>query len=113
MIFKVTAKNQNFEMYAGDTKNIEVTIAGVNLTGASVKWALKRTVYEADAVISKDTTGGISITNASGGVFVIALAPGDTTSLSGDYYHEAEITDSASNVSTVFTGKATINLSGV
>lgn len=109
----MTVKNQNFEMYAGDTKNIEITISSVNLAGASVKWAAKKTIYDAVPALYKDTAGGITITDAAAGKFTIALAPADTADLSGKYYHEAEVTDQSGNVSTVTTGTITINLSGV
>lgn len=109
----MTVKNQNFEMVAGDTKNIVIPVSNVNdLAGASVKWALKKTVYDASNAVYKDTaSGGISI---SGTTFTVALAPADTVALRpGDYYHEAEVTDAAGNVSTVTTGKVTISPTGV
>lgn len=49
----MTAKNQNFEMVAGDTKNIIVTVTGTDLTGASIKWAMKRSVNSTTADVSK------------------------------------------------------------
>jgi hypothetical protein len=109
----MTAKNQNFEMVAGDTKNVVVTVAGTDLTGATIKWALKKSVSSTVANVSKTTSDGISISDAAGGVFTIALAPADTVNLKNDYYHEAEVTDQQGNVSTVMTGRISILLSGV
>ena len=109
----MTAKNQNFEMFAGDTKNIDVTVAGVNLAGSTVKWAMKKTIYSAAPDVAKDTVDGITVTDPNGGRFTISLLPSETRSLSGTYYHEAEITDANGNVSTIFTGTITINRSGV
>jgi hypothetical protein len=110
----VATKNQNFEMFAGDTKYIVVTVSNVNLTGASVKWAMKKTIFNATPDVHKDTvSGGINITDAAAGKFTITLAPTDTTDISGSYYHEAEVTDAIGNVSTVLAGTVTINRSGV
>lgn len=111
----MTVKNQNFEMVAGDTKNIVITVAIADITGASVKWALKKSVFSASNAVYKDTaTGGVSITDAAAGKFTVALAPSDTVTLKpGDYYHEAEVTDAAGNVSTVTTGKVTLLPTGV
>jgi hypothetical protein len=107
----VAAKNQNFEAYKGDTRNISVSVedddgAAVDLTGATIKWAAANTPTSV-AVISKQTGGsGISITDASGGVFVITLQPADTASLRArTYYHEAQVTDAGGVISTVLTGK--------
>lgn len=107
----MTAKNQNFEMYAGDTKTVTVTVSGVDLTGASVKWAAKKSIYNVEPDIYKETADGLMI--AASDSFVIALAPEDTAALVGSYYHEAEVTDAAGNVSTVMTGTVKIERSGV
>jgi hypothetical protein len=110
----MTTKNQNFEMVAGDSKNVIVTVSDADLTGATIKWAMKRSVSSATANVSKDTTsGGISISDATGGIFTISLIPADTSALKGDFYHEAEITDAQNNVSTVMTGRISILPSGV
>jgi hypothetical protein len=111
----LTAKNQNFEMFQGDTKNIVVTVTGTDLTGASIKWAMKRSVSSTVVDVSKSIGNGISITSASptSSVFEIKLDPADTINLKGDYYHEAEVKDAQNNVSTVMTGRISIQLSGV
>lgn len=58
--------------------------------------------------------GGVSITDAANGKFTVTLAPADTKTLAvGTYYHEAEVTDSLGNVSTVTVGKVTLIASGV
>lgn len=101
----MTQKNQDFEMYAGDTKKINVTAtengSPMDLTGATIKWGI---VKNSVKVVSKDLTNGISITNPLGGNFTITLNPADTSTINGNYYHEAEVTDSVGNISTIMTG---------
>ncbi|MCU6709348.1 hypothetical protein M6D81_11580 [Paenibacillus sp. J5C_2022] len=104
------ATGQDFTLTAGDTRNIEVTVDSVNLSGATVKWAVKKTVYDAEYVLYKDTDAGITVTGAAAGEFTIPLKPEDTAGLSGNYVHEAEITDASGNVSTILTGTMTVKL---
>lgn len=112
-------KKQDFKMYAGDTKDIVVTVktasgAVVDLSSASVKWALKRHTHGPHDVFKKTGGGGITITDVLGGVFTVRLNSIDTKDLhQGRYYHEAEVTDMQGNVSTVMTGTVTLEHSGV
>lgn len=103
----MTAVNQNFTMYSGDTKILIIPITkadntAADLTNASIKWGL----YDEDGTerVSK-VTGAMTIT---GNEIRITLDPVDTQSLSGAYFHECELTDQYDNVSTLFTGMATI-----
>jgi hypothetical protein len=105
----VTAINQNFSMYAGDTKNLVITMPE-DLTGCTVKWGLRQRQYSTENFISKTTSDGISI---NGTEITIKLAPADTQALAGTYFHECEVTDQLGNVSTIFTGMGTISKSGV
>lgn len=107
----MAARNQNFQMHKGDTRTVTVAVVddddiAVDLTGATVKWAVANTPTSA-TLISKQTGGlGISVTDAVGGVFVITILPADTSSLRArTYYHEAQVTDGSGVVSTVLTGK--------
>lgn len=111
--------NQNFNMFAGNTKRIVVTVmneAGTdpeNLTGASVRWAMKQSAYSPQSIIVKDPDNDTSITDALAGKATILIRPEDTQGLVGAFYHEAEVTDKDGNVSTVLTGTVTINKSGM
>jgi hypothetical protein len=114
----MTAVNQNFSMTAGDSKNVVITVSNdegiaLNLTGASVKWALKKRVTSTENELYKTNTDGITITDAANGVITIKLVPVDTTTLNGTYHHECEVTDANGNVSTVTVGSASISRSGV
>lgn len=110
----MTSENQNFEMYEGEDKTLTITVvdvagAAVNLTDATIKWQVKRNVDDTSPLIEKTTAGGITITDAEGGVFTIALADTDTANLGGEgYHHEAEVTDVSGNISTVTRGVMTI-----
>jgi hypothetical protein len=105
---------QNFSMSEGDTKVLECTLldgdgAIVDLTGASIRWKLARSVH-APALISKATSdGGVEIVApASLGRFNVLLAPTDTEGKPGTYYHEAEVIGSDGAIETVLTGTATL-----
>ncbi|OMF35276.1 hypothetical protein BK133_11270 [Paenibacillus sp. FSL H8-0548] len=108
----MTARNQNFVMYAGDTVEIEVPVANTDLTGVTIKWAMKRSV-KGDNTLYRETPSGIEITDAAAGIFMIKLESIDTKDLIGSFYHEAELMDAIGNVSTIMTGTITIKPSGV
>lgn len=96
-------------MFSGDTKTIEVTVRDelavvVDLTGASIQWKLAKSPASQSTKISKSTTSGITITDATNGVFQVSLDAADTANLSGTYYHEAEVLDASSNKTTVMSG---------
>lgn len=113
----MTRKNQYFSMVAGDDQDLVVTVkneAGVvvDITGSTIKWAMKKTV-NGQAQVSKTTTSGITLTTPSSGVFTISLGSVDTQTLSGRYYHEAELTNNIGKKKTIMTGFANIEPSGV
>ena len=103
---------QNFDMFSGDDKVLVVTVkdlagVAVNLTGASITWKLADSLT-GTVRATKTTAAGIAITDAADGVFEVTVADADTATLSGSYYHEAEVTDSSGRDSTVVFGNITI-----
>jgi hypothetical protein len=109
----MTHKVQNFEIHAGDSRDIVVTVVDsqggvVDLTGATIAWHLAQSARAAAPAVAKSLGAGIAITDGANGVFTISLDPADTAALSGLYYHEAEVTDAAGHRSTVLTGVATV-----
>lgn len=113
----MTYSNQDLLLWSGDDKVITVTVydnddAIVNITSATITWQLSHNVSSA-ALISKTVGSGISLSDPSNGQFTITLDPADTASLSGRYYHEAEITDIGGNVSTAMVGHATIKTDAI
>ena len=103
----------NFVMTAGDDKTLVVTVkdangTAVNITGASIKWQCARSFGKASD-ISKTTSSGISITDGANGVFTVTLTAANTESLRGNFYHEAQLTDSGGAISTVLFGTMKVN----
>ena len=99
-------------MYSGDTVSIAVTVtdsttgAAVNLTGASMTWALA-TAPGATALVTKTSADGdITVGGAGSNVATVALEPTDTATLTaGVYTHELQVTDGGGNVYTVYQGR--------
>lgn len=111
----MASQGQNFEMWAGDDLDVVAIVKDasgtvVDITGATVEWALRLTV-DSPVLLAKDTAAGITLTNPTQGEFTITLAPADTSALGGrSYYHEAEVT-LGGKITTVLTGWATIHRS--
>lgn len=102
---------QDARIWAGDHADLQFTVVdadgvAVNITGATISWKCAADADSA-AIVTKTTASGITITNGAAGIFKVALAPADTTSISGVYYHEAQMTLSGA-VTTVAVGKLTI-----
>lgn len=79
--------------------------AAVNLTGSTIKWAIRETV-DATVALTKTTASGISITNAAGGEFQVTITDADTADLAINnkptkYFMEAVIMDSSGNIYTI------------
>jgi hypothetical protein len=104
----MTATGQNFEMFQGDTKDIEIPVTDEN--GAAlpldpfteIVWVVyKQTTKE--EVLRKELGAGITVPSAS--LIKISLLPVDTELLTPTTYnHECEISDGGTVVSTITTG---------
>jgi flavin reductase (DIM6/NTAB) family NADH-FMN oxidoreductase RutF len=102
---------KNFEMFAGDTPQIVVTVvdqdgAMVSLTGGHVLWemATQDWATNTDAVIVTKTSDTAQITLGYG-QFTVHLLSADTVGLAGSsYYHEAQVTLADGTVGTPLTG---------
>lgn len=108
--------NQDFEMFAGETKKLVVKVTEGNSTTPmdlagliSAKWVMKNSSKSTSTVlVSKDTNNGISVTNAGLGELTIVVDSNDTSNLYGLFYHYAEVVDSLGNHSTILFGKVSI-----
>lgn len=110
----MTSLSQNVTMWSGDSKKLRFTViddagAAKNLTGAAIVWKAAKTAGSSTALITKSVGSGITITDPTGGLFEVRLDPADTASLSGDFYHEAQVTDALGDVATVAIGRIRIN----
>jgi hypothetical protein len=111
----MTTINQDFAMYAGDDRFLSCSV--VDSTGAaqslvgitSLVWTL-RTAPGATALLTKGIGTGITVTNAAGGLYTIALDTLNTATLSGRYYHKAVLTDSVADITTIMEGWVTIEV---
>jgi hypothetical protein len=95
-------EGQEFEMWAGESKEITCTVtdadtdASVNLTGASARWMLQKDELGGTTMLTKDADwAGASGITISGCTFAFTLTHTDTDALQGTFYHEAEIVDSS------------------
>lgn len=112
----VAEVNQNFNMYAGESKTIPVTATNtedgtpIALDGvSSIKWGMRK-IHGASNDVDKDSASGITVTDAINGKFTINLDANDTRTLSGDFIHEARVVDSLGKESLVMKG--IINIEG-
>jgi hypothetical protein len=107
----------DFSMHSGDTRTLEITVkdedsAVVNISTATITWALSKqdsasVAPKGAAIVTKTVGDGVTITDGPNGRVDVAISAADTSALSGDYYHELEVTISSS-VSTVLFGTVTI-----
>lgn len=113
----MAATEQNFEMYAGDTKNINIEVRQdgeiINVSQATFKWAMKNSPTVKENVLYKESGEGIITTDGENGLIRIRLDSSDTEDLIGGFYHEVEMTDHLGNISTITVGNAVILPSGV
>lgn len=100
----MTATGQNFSMYQGDTRKLNVTVLGVqDLSTSDLTWVAYVPRTE-QVVLTKIVGSGITISGSSN-VFRLDLEPTDTLSLLGYYKHECELRDAGGNISTIFVGR--------
>lgn len=115
----MTVEDQNFIVYAGDHKDIYITISDednggyMDLTGTTIAWVLYDPNLD-EVLITKTTVSGISIESpATNGICYISLLPADTLNLppANWYIHETEVTDALGHVITVTKGFVNIKRS--
>jgi hypothetical protein len=97
--------DQDFEMYIGDHKNVIFTVDDEDsIEGFTVTWKVANFKRD-DVVISKSSTDADEITILEN-TFIVHLLPADTEDLEPykRYFHEAQIIDGSSNITTVSTG---------
>jgi hypothetical protein len=113
----MTTINQDFEIWNNTSLNLTVSVtddAGdeKSLAGCDITWVLYGDDLVTQITKTNAPAGGITVTDETGGVFVVALVPDDTDNLVGVYHHEARVDDGTNEVM-VLTGVAIINRSQV
>ena len=105
------------EITRGDTSALNVTcyqsdgVTALNITGYTLWWTAKNRDGDADpGVIQKTTTGGgVTITNAVGGLATVNLAAADTSGLGGVLLlWDLQAKDAGGNITTLASGTVTI-----
>jgi len=119
----MTDVEQNFEMYAGETKEVTFEIRGgvddelLDLTASQITWLLKLREDSPTHILRKTSpVEGIVILDqgTNRGQFVLTLESDDTKELDARvYYHEAEIVDIGDHPSVTTVGWCTLNPSGI
>ena len=116
----MTSENQDFEVWQGDDKQLRVSVTdpdtgdpkGLSGVGA-IEWVLVDT--DGSVLLSKTLSGGgITVTDANGGVFTVTLDASDTAAIDPGYFrHEADVEDAAGDSVTVTVGTAQVHESHV
>lgn len=96
------------EIVSGDSFQVKVSVekedgTAKDLTNASIETVLAPREGASPLVTKTTSGGGVTITDATGGVFRADFTPSDTDVSAGRYYLEAEVTDSSGAVDTVLT----------
>ncbi len=108
----MTQTAQDVELYAGDDRDIIVTIydddgSPLNLSSLNAaQWVLKRNSRgDSEELLSKTLGSGMAITSASEGILTVTLDHDDTQGVApSTYYHEIRIKNSGLRTGTVLTG---------
>jgi hypothetical protein len=104
---------QNLEMVSGDAVVLEITILdqtteeAVNLAGCTATFVIARP-WSGTIVVTKTTSDGITVTDATAGRIDVELNASDTDLQEGELKYELQITDSAGNRSTPLYGQFNI-----
>lgn len=90
-----TAVQANFSVYKGEDVGITDSMSPVtNITGWSLQFTLRRYYGDAAAVLTKTIGAGITVTDATNGVFKVSIASADTANLTpGVYVYDVERAD--------------------
>ena len=87
-----------------------------DISGTAIRWEAHRMiggVPVGEALVSKSIGSGVTVHDAPGGVFEVAILPADGEDLSGVLYHEAEVTFVGGVVDTILRGRWVVQRAGV
>lgn len=103
------ATSANISFYKGEDITLTVTMSPVtNITGWTLQFMVKKQYGDATAQITKTVGSGITITDATNGVFTVAIARADTSGLDpGVYVFDIQRTN-AGNQTVLTIGNLTL-----
>lgn len=111
----ITAINQDFILYAGDTAAPTFTVkdqagAIVDISAVqNITWAMSRAYGATDTLAKSKTDGSITfVTDGTDGQFEVEIDPEDTARLTGLFVHIAKLVDVLGDVTTVSLGAVTV-----
>jgi hypothetical protein len=104
--------NLQLTMVRGDTYSFDIAVlqngAPFNLTGCTLLFTAKYNVRDASPFFQRSSvTGGITVTNATGGLATVAFTPSNTTPLALHIYdlpYDIQVTDGSGNIYTPIRG---------
>lgn len=101
--------------YAGDSNRISAKVldvfgSSIDLTDAMINWYLSTSTDNTDDIILTKSTDDDSVLVDSpvDGTFTVQIDPIDTMGMDGIFYHEAVVTTSDAQKTTVFFGTYTV-----
>lgn len=99
----------NVSFYKGEDVDLTVTLSPpTNITGWSLQFTLRKQYGDAAALLTKTIGAGITVTDATNGVFKVALASADSAGLElKAYVYDIQRTD-AGNRTVLTIGNLTL-----
>jgi hypothetical protein len=86
----------NISFYKGEDVTLTVTMSpATTITGWTLQFTLRKQFGDATALVTKTIGSGITVTDATNGVFTVSLASADTSGLDlRAYVYDIQRTDS-------------------
>ena len=100
--------NATDHWFIGEDRTLRFTVfdstgAVQNISGWTLEWVLRERPWGTQALITKTTSAGVTITNAAGGVCEVAVADDDTINLApGAYFHTLRRTNAGAETVLAF-----------
>ena len=99
---------QSDNWFIGEDRTLRFSVAdsaglAQNISGWTLEWVLRERPWGTQALVTKTTSAGITITNAAGGVCEVAVADDDTINLApGAYFHTLRRTNAGAETVLAF-----------
>lgn len=115
--------SQDYRFYANNPVKLKFEVTdkdaspetALDLSSFTAKWAISRISAKTGEYLTspivekKQSSGGITVTDAANGKLEVDLDPADTQGLSGEFHHELEVFDGQGNGVVVAVGTLTID----